>query len=130
MEAAFTKTLNQLVTLFETVLENVVVARFDIEPDVAILKLNGSYDRYQVYVTEVLRQDKSRKYSYYILQGKQVFAGFDNASDPKALHLKYGDSYSQHRLEEIPHYHDMDKRTVELTDEMNSESFIQWLEQI
>jgi hypothetical protein len=58
-----------------------------------------------------------------------VKAGFDNASDADALRLKYGNSYSQHRLEEIPHYHTFNKQTVELTEQMDCQKFIEWLGQ-
>jgi len=77
---------------------------------------------------EIWRADGSRKYAYYVLAGTTVLVGFDNASDPRALSLKYGAAYGQHRLELIPHQHKNNKHDLVLTAEMDCAALFSWLQ--
>jgi hypothetical protein len=62
-----------------------------------------------------------------VLKQSKIVAGFDNASDPRALRLKYDKDFVQHRFELIPHRHTVDKSAIELTQEMDCFAFIAWL---
>jgi hypothetical protein len=89
----------------------------------------GDYGPYRIHFREIWRMDGSRKYAYYVLHSSKVVVGFDNASDLRALRLKYGENYIHHRLELIPHRHTANKQDVELTPEMNCAALILWLKQ-
>ncbi len=95
----------------------------------ALLEMSGDYGVYQVRLREIWLTDGSRKYAYYVLYHSRVIVGFDNASDPRALRLKYGEDYTSHRLELIPHRHTVDKKAVELTPEMDCAAFVSWLKE-
>jgi hypothetical protein len=56
------------------------------------------------------------------LRAGKVLRGYDNYSDRPALRLKYGDEFTQHLYEPIPHLHESDKIT--LADEMTLAEFI------
>jgi hypothetical protein len=129
MATPFTDTLERIIALAQATFEDVTVIHRDENDFRAVLRLVEQYRDYQVHLREVLRPDGSRKYAYYVIQAGQVFAGFDNMPDTEALRLKYGNEYSQHRQETIPHFHSQHKQTVELTDEMTAEAFFEWLEQ-
>jgi hypothetical protein len=68
-----------------------------------------------------------RKYSYYVLHGKWVEAGFDNSPDPRAIRLKYGEIGQAHAGEHIPHLHLEDKMQLSLTEEMTFTEFVSWV---
>ena len=86
--------------------------------------MGGDYSVYQVRLREIRRADGSRKYAYYVLHQSQIIVGFDNASDPRALRLKFGEDYACHRLELVPHRHTEGKKAIELTSEMDCAAFI------
>ena len=100
---------------------------FDVTPERAILRLQASYSRYRIFVTELLGDD-TRKYRYYILDGDQVEAGFDNSPDPRAIRLKYGRIGMEHVGELVPHLHLEDKTRLFLTEETSFDAFIDWLQ--
>jgi hypothetical protein len=129
MAASFTEAIERVVSLFQATFEHPTVLRREERPDVALIEMGGDYGGYRVQLREIWRADGSRKYAYYVLHHSKVVVGFDNASDPRALHLKYGDDYPDHRLELIPHRHTEDKEAIELTDEMDCASFIAWLKE-
>jgi hypothetical protein len=129
MATPFTDTVDRVVTLFRTTFENAVILRREERPNLALVEMSGDYGIYQVCLREIWRDDGSRKYSYYVLHRSKVVVGFDNASDPRALRLKYGGDYTQHRLELTPHRHTEGKETLELTDEINCAAFIAWLKE-
>lgn len=127
MATSFTEAIDQVVLLFQTTFENPSVLRREERPAIAILEMRGDYGIYQAHLREIWRADGSRKYAYYLLGHSTIIVGFDNAPDPRALRLKYGKDYIQHRLELIPHRHTQEKRTVELTIEMDCVAFIDWI---
>lgn len=129
MATPFTKTIDQVIAQFQSAFAQAVTTRRDERPQRAILEIKGYYGTYRVHLREVWRVDGSRKYAYYVLHKSKIITGFDNAPDPRALRLKYGADYAGHRLELIPHRHSADKRTIELTDEMDCFAFIGWIQQ-
>ncbi len=130
MAQSLAETFEPIIKQCQALLSQVNILRYDLYDDYAILRLEGTYKHYLIRVREVRRLDGSYKYSYYVFnQAYQVVAGFDNAPDPKALQLKYGQKYSQHRLETIPHHHTSGKKALELTGEMNVINFLEWLSQ-
>jgi hypothetical protein len=80
----------------------------------------------RILVTELL-SDGWRKYSYYVLRGNWVEAGFDNSPDPRAIRLKYGQIGAEHTGEHVPHLHQHDKTELSLTAEMTFEAFVDWV---
>lgn len=98
----------------------------DFTPERAILQIKAKYGQYQLFITELF-SDKIRKYRYYILNGSNVEAGFDNAPDPRALRLKYGRIGKEYAGKDIPHLHLNDKADIQLTEEMTFCDFMQWL---
>jgi hypothetical protein len=98
----------------------------DTTPARAILRLQARYGPYRIVVTELL-SDGLRKYSYYVLHGNWVEAGFDNSPDPRAIRLKYGQIGAEHAGEPVPHLHQQDKTELSLTAEMTFETFVDWV---
>ncbi|MBE0683003.1 MAG: hypothetical protein IH589_13915 [Anaerolineales bacterium] len=115
----------EIIELAESVFENVAY-EVDATPDRSILRINAEYGKYVILVTELF-SDGLRKYRYYVLHGKWVEAGFDNAPDPRAIRLKYGQIGEEHAGENIPHLHREDKTQLYLTEEMTFAGFVDWL---
>ena len=115
----------EIIELAESVFENVVY-EIDATPDRSILRIEAEYGKYQILVTELF-SDGLRKYRYYVMRGKSVEAGFDNAADPRAIRLKYGEIGKEHSGENIPHLHLEDKTKLSLTEEMTFAEFVKWL---
>ncbi|MFN8454366.1 MAG: hypothetical protein U0401_06800 [Anaerolineae bacterium] len=91
--------------MFQTHFQHATILRYQERPDVAILEMQGNYGIYQAHLREIWRADGSRKYAYYLLHQSAIIVGFDNAPDPRALRLKYGQNYAYHRLALVPHRH-------------------------
>jgi hypothetical protein len=106
----------------------VQVLAYDERPARALILSNARYGDYDIYITEVVLSDDTRKYAYYALKDEQVIAGFDNAPDPDALKIKYGAHYTRHRLELVPHLHHAGKTQVSLTDALDFDQFIAWID--
>ena len=128
MATPFTDALDRIVAQFQAVFTRPEILRREERPDIALLEMRGDYGSYLIYLREIRRADGSRKYAYYAVEQGQVSAGFDNAPDPRALRLKYGPAYPQHRLEPVAHRHTAAKQTLELTPEMDCAAFIAWLQ--
>ena len=124
MATPFTDAIDRVVSLFQATFEHSTTLRREERSHLALLEMGGDYGVYQVRLREIWRADGSRKYAYYALRQLKVVVGFDNASDPRALRLKYGKDYTRHRLELIPHRHTEGKKAIELTDEMDCAAFI------
>ena len=115
----------EIIELAKSVFENVTY-EVDATPDRSILRINAEYGKYVILVTELL-SDGLRKYRYYVLRDNWVEAGFDNAPDPRAIRLKYGQIGEEHAGENIPHLHREDKTQLHLTEEMTFAGFVDWL---
>ena len=126
--ASTSEHFDRVLILCQTVCESVNLIIRDERPERALLKLTTRYGDFDLYISELVFPDESRKYAYYVLQQQKVIAGFDNAPDPEVLKLKYGAEYVQHRLELIPHMHSVDKMTATLTDIMDVEQFLAWVQ--
>lgn len=98
----------------------------DFTPSRAILRLQAKYRAHTILVTELLGTGV-RKYRYYILRGEWIEAGFDNAPDPRAIKLKYGQIGQEHTGENVPHLHLNNKMHLSLTEDMTFQSFIDWI---
>ena len=129
MARPLSEAFDSIIAACRAVLQRVSVIRRETDAHRAILHLTGRYQTYQINLREIVRADNSRKYSYYVIQEGEVVAGFDNAPDPRALRLKYGDQYFEHRTEAIPHFHHPNRHNIELTNEMDFAAFLHWLEQ-
>ena len=116
-----------MIRLVRTTFTDVEV-ELDTTPVRALLRVQAQYGPYRVFITE-LSDGSSRKYRYYVLQGSEVEAGFDNSPDPRALRLKYGQIGEEHVGEYIPHLHRANKTQLLLTEEMHCVDFVHWLQQ-
>lgn len=119
---------DRVLILCQTVCASVNLVMRDERPERALLKLTARYGDFDLYISEVVFPNESRKYAYYVLQQQKVIAGFDNAPDPEVLKLTYGAEYVQHRLEPIPHMHGVDKMTATLTAIVDVEQFLTWVQ--
>ncbi len=127
MASTAAETIKHIIALAEAHCQNVTVLRCEERSDAAILELTAGYGRYRLHLREIWRADGSRKYAYYVLSGTTVLVGFDNASDPRALLLKYGPDYRLRRLEAVPHQHTAGKQALRLTAEMDCDALFAWL---
>jgi hypothetical protein len=101
----------------------------DIEPDRAILAIEGRFAEYRVVVKEVVNQQR-RHYAYYVLQEERVILGFDNHADRTALRRKYGENYTAHIFDLVPHRHGPDKTITILTEPWDAVRFLQDLDSL
>jgi len=115
----------EIIALAQSVFEQVVY-EMDATPNRAILRVDAEYGKYQILVKELF-SGWSRKYSYYVMRGNWVEAGFDNSPDPRAIRLKYGKIGLEHAGELVPHQHSEDKTHLSLTEEMSFKEFVHWL---
>jgi len=129
MATTIAKSLDLIIATCRNYFSAINIIRHDIYKSHAILQLEAAYGQYHIRIREILITDGTRKYSYYIFINTEIIAGFDNASDPEALRLKYGKNYTQHRLELIPHAHSAGKQTVRLTEELHCVDFLAWVKQ-
>jgi hypothetical protein len=118
---------DRVIRQFQAAFEQVAVDR-DEKPTRARLEMIGTHGPYRVRLVEILTPDTGRGYAYYVLRGDNVIIGFDNSADPRALRLKYGADYTHHRLEQVPHCHTDNKTALALTEEMDCERFIAWVQ--
>ena len=116
-----------MIRLVRTTFTDVEV-EIDTTPVRALLRIQAQYGPYRVFITE-LSDGSRRQYRYYVLQGNEVEAGFDNSSDPRALRLKYGRIGEEHVSEYLPHLHRANKTQLLLTEEMHCVDFVHWLHQ-
>ncbi|MBU0703191.1 MAG: hypothetical protein KKC18_04925 [Chloroflexi bacterium] len=121
MDTAAKRHLEQLLTLARAAFSDVVVIRHDISEERAILRLKCRCGTDDIHVTEIVTPT-TRWYSYYRLREGKVLRGHDNYSDRPALRLKYGQEFTQHLYEPIPHLHEAGG--VTLTDEMTCAEFV------
>lgn len=99
----------------------------DIQPDRAILAIEGRWAEYRVLIKEVVSPQR-RRYAYYVLHGERVILGFDNHADRTALRLKYGENYADHIFDLVPHRHGPDKIVTVLTEPWDALRFLQDLD--
>lgn len=101
----------------------------DIEPDRAILAIEGRFAEYRVVLKEVVNPQR-RRYAYYVLHKERVLLGFDNHADRTALRLKYGEYFTDHTFDLVPHRHGADKLTTAPTEPWDAVRFLQELDQL
>ncbi len=100
-----------------------VTGAIDVDEDRAILAVEGSFDQLRIVIKEVVTP-ALRRYAYYILDGSHVLIGLDNYPDRTALRLMYGDRFTAHLDDLIPHRHGPGKMTTELTDGWSARRFL------
>lgn len=128
MDQAIAGYLDGVIECFSETFRPATVIIRDERPDRSLLELWGHWGSYHVRLHEVVSPTMTRKYAYYVLEGSRVISGFDNAPDPRALRLKYSKASGQHQHEPIPHRHGVDKKDIELTDEMTCQLFTEWVQ--
>jgi len=114
-----------LTALVQKFLHNVSFQRLNSNPDRVIWEVHGSWERFDIRLKEIFNQS-GRMYSYYVLKEDGVVVGFDNYPDRRALRQKYGQDFTAHLSELIPHKHTAHKATLELTSEMSVEGFLDY----
>ena len=127
MESTLTSYFDGVKVLFAQEFENAIVTRYDDGLNRSLLEIWGDFGSYRVRLLEVVTHELTRKYAYYVFEDDEIIVGFDNAPDPHALRLKYGETYTAHRLERIPHCHTEKKTQIKLTDEMRCSDFVVWV---
>ena len=115
-----------LTALVQKALYNVSFHRLHFDPDRVIWEAHGSLERFDIRLKEIFNQS-GRMYSCYVIAGDRVVVGFDNYPDRRALRQKYGQDFTAHLSELIPHKHGARKATLELTAEMSVEGFLDYL---
>jgi hypothetical protein len=125
MESKTRRHFDQILTAAGSVLDNIEIEE-DFSARRALLKISGKLETFEVKITEIIDLEK-RKYAYYLINNGVVEYGCDNASDIKALKIKYGKDYVTHINETIPHTHGKGKKTTELSDEINACDFLEGL---
>jgi hypothetical protein len=101
----------------------------DVDVDRAILTIQGEFGHYRVFMKETVSPAR-RRYAFYVLSGDRVLLGLDNHADRQALRLKYGEDFTAHTHELIPHRHGPDKSTLGLTEEWTAQQFLSRLEDL
>lgn len=99
----------------------------EIDPTRAILSIEGRFAGYRVFIRETVTLT-GRRYAYYVLEQVRVLFAFDNHADHHSLRLRYGEKFTSHLHELIPHRHGPGKATTELTEEWSAERFLTELE--
>jgi hypothetical protein len=122
------ESFEQTISIASKKLTQVKVSQ-EIDSTLAILTIEGVYQSYRVVMKETI-SSAGRRYAYYLLSGNRVMLGLDNHADRKALRLKYGDEFTTHLSELIPHRHDADKISVTLTSVWTGEQFLEALESL
>ena len=125
MDAHVTNDFADIIALAQDSFENVEYT-LDKTAVRSILRLQAQYAAYRIVVTELFSEN-IRKYSYYVLKGDYVAAGFDNSPDPHVIRLKYGQIGKEHTGECLPHRHLHNKTQLALTDEMTFAMFVTWV---
>ncbi len=115
-----------LTNLIQSTLDEVSLTELDISSERAIWKIHGTVGEYKVRFKEIFNQS-GRMYSYYLIHEDEVVVGFDNYPDRRSLRKKYGPDFKLHLLELIAHKHGPRKETLELTEEMTVEKFLNYL---
>ena len=128
MAAAARDYFVRLTELAQSFLDQVSLNRLDLNPERAIWEVHGSIGEYQLRLKEIFNQS-GRLYSYYVIKVGVVVVGFDNYPDRRALREKYGQNFSMHLSELIPHKHGPRKELLELTEEITLETFLDYLNQ-
>lgn len=106
-----------------------VLTKEDVDPDRAILSVEGRLGPYRVLIKDIVNPEK-RRYAYYVLNDNRVLLGFDNHADLTALRLKFGGDYAEHIHDLIPHRHGPDKATTVLTEPWEAIKFLQELDNL
>lgn len=117
-----------LTTLVQNVLDEVSLKRLDYNANRALWEIHGSLGQFDIRIKEIFIQS-GRMYSYYVISEDEVIVGFDNYPDRRALRQKYGQAFKACLAELIPHKHGPRKTTLELTEEMTVEVFLDYLHQ-
>jgi len=108
-------------------LAQIHIVQDDITLSRAILEIHARWQSRDVRLKEI-HTPSGNLYSYYVLQSGTVLIGFDNYPDTRVLKAKFGSDYRNHMGELVPHRHGRNKQSVELTEEMNAERFLDYLE--
>jgi len=115
-----------LTSLVRDALSEVSFNRLDFNPDRIIWEEHGFLEGFDIRLKEIFTRS-GRMYSYYVIKGGQVVVGFDNYPDRRALQQKYGQRFTAHLSQLIPHKHGVRKMTFELTSEMSVELFLKYI---
>jgi hypothetical protein len=122
MESKIRRHFDEIVTAARSLLNNIKIEE-DLSVKRALLKIGGTFEGFEVKITEIVDEEK-RKYAYYLIHKGIVEFGCDNAADIAALKMRYGKDYIKHLNELISHCHGRGKKTTELTDEMDAQEFL------
>lgn len=100
--------------------------RFEHNSQRTLWEIYGTWGKYNIRLKEIYSA-KGRMYSFYAILANNVVIGFDNYPDRQALYAKYQEAYASHLDELVPHKHTANKETLELTEAMTVDKFLDYL---
>ncbi len=115
-----------LTALIQDTLDEISLNRLHYNPDRVIWEVHGSLGEFDIRLKEIFNP-LGRRYSYYVILSGKVAVGFDNYPDRRALQRKYGQDFTAHLSELIPHKHSVGKTTLDLTEAMSVDAFLDYL---
>ena len=127
MEKKVEYCFERLMNLIYQKFQEVVIIKKDITSEVFILEVNCVYKSYKIVISEIV-DPKGRKYAFYLLKDNLIIVGFDNSPDYRTIKLKHKENYKKYYYERVPHQHTYNKEELYLTQEIQLEDFINWLE--
>ncbi len=117
----------KLIKLTQQNLDEVISHQLDLNSERALWEVQGLFKQYSIRLKEIFSKS-GRLYSYYVIRDNEVLVGFDNYPDRRALQYKYGQNYKRHLGKLVPHQHGERKETLQLTEEMTIEIFMDYLQ--
>lgn len=122
------KYFDELIRTAERYLHLARIIRLEIGTNRALIDIEGQWGEHRIVLSEIHRPDGSVRYAYYALdRNNRLVIGFDNSSDIQAIKMRFGNEWRQHLHEEVPHKHDS-QGNLQLTDEMDANQFVNWLQ--
>ena len=122
------ETIDVVIAQARHLLDHVQIIDYDLDEQRALIKLEGQWAGYRIFVSEVYRSNETVRYAYYVLsEDNRHIHRFDNSGDRLAIQLKYGADWKGHQHEEIPHQHDVNRKVTLTPAPMTFETFVEWL---
>jgi len=127
LDSSLKKRIEKLITQARQLLKNLHIHRYDVDEYRALVRLEGKWYQYRVFITMIYRTNETTRYSYHVLdkQNKHVHR-FDNSADKTAIKLRHQTDWKLHQHEETPHQHDAQGK-ITLTESISFEGFVAWL---
>jgi hypothetical protein len=121
------KHVKKLINQARQTLKNLQIHRHDVDEYRALIRLEGKWHQYRIFITMIYRVDDTTRYSYHVLNKQnQHIHRYDNYADKTAIKLRHETDWKSHQHEETPHQHDSQGK-ITLTEPVTFEMFVAWL---